>query len=928
MDQQQTTTTLHTTNQPVHATHSNVRTATARWMLGMYILFSVASVAMHFLVLWAMPGKKPIWAFVIPTAGIGIVAWISAIWTRRSLLQAMSLFAAVSTVCVTVILVYQLRATGDLLDVLPMYYIGLFSIGLILGFRPALIYATILSLTFMAILLIFPAYYSYMILAIVLAYAAALPSKVVEALIKENLTNLTEINRKLAEHVAERESTQIKLEQHIQNLALLNRAGQAFNSTLSLDEVLANIMTEVRQSFHAIAWSTWLVDQDTKEAVCYMVDGPRQESIRNTRMKIGEGIAGWTVLHRETVLIPDSDVDPRIIRDDGFPKFEMRSILSAPLIRNGNVIGVIQVLDYKPNLFTASDQTLLELLTASAAIAIENAQLYEAAQQEIIERKRIEAALRASETKYRTLIETSPDSIVAFDLNGIIFMANPQCLALYNATRLEDIVGKSVFEFAAPEDRQRAIEEMQNLFVHGALHNLEYTFLKVDGTRFLAEIGVSMVPDADGQPVAFIGLTRDVTQRKQAEEATMRRNRELTALNAIATILNQTHDLEQLISLALDEILAVTGIDTGWIQLLANASDNVPPVVTGTSGRPESPPRGILPPGLGNELVQRACREGQLVLEESVTAIPPDGQPITFPAAVFPIKAQDQVLGALGVLGIAGCKPMQFNAENIQLLYTISRQIGTAIENIRLVKETAEIEALRELNRLRSELMANFSHDLRTPLGIIKMSCTTLLREDVHFNRDTQQEFLADIEGQADILSGVVDNMLDLARIEGGYLKLHRQPTDLGKLSQTVAASLKNRLAHHQVRHDFPSPPLIADVDPQHLMEVFRNLLDNAIKYSPNGGTITVSGQPENGHAIIRISDCGLGIPAEALERIFERFYRVENDTTRRISGVGLGLPVCRGIIEAHGGTIQADSTLGEGSAFWFTLPISQQTSS
>ncbi|TEU11118.1 MAG: hypothetical protein E3J21_24425 [Anaerolineales bacterium] len=131
----------------------------------------------------------------------------------------------------------------------------------------------------------------------------------------------------------------------------------------------------------------------------------------------------------------------------------------------------------------------------------------------------------------------------------------------------------------------------------------------------------------------------------------------------------------------------------------------------------------------------------------------------------------------------------------------------------------------------------------------------------------------------------------------------------------------------HRFVHDFPSDPLVVTVDPKRIEQVLRNLLSNAIKYSPEGGTITVQGRGDRSQLLIRVSDQGMGIPSEDLERIFERFYRVENEITQRVRGVGLGLAVCQGIVEAHGGRIWAESVLGVGSTFYFTLPVGSRQS-
>jgi two-component system sensor histidine kinase KdpD len=256
-------------------------------------------------------------------------------------------------------------------------------------------------------------------------------------------------------------------------------------------------------------------------------------------------------------------------------------------------------------------------------------------------------------------------------------------------------------------------------------------------------------------------------------------------------------------------------------------------------------------------------------------------------------------------------------------LTSIGRQIGMAAENVRLVEEAAEIEILRELDRLRSELIANVSHELRTPLGLIKVFSTILLSEDVDLDSETQRECLQDIDEETDRLEAIVDNLLDLSRLRDERLRLDKHPTDLGQLARGVVESMEVQLTHHRLVLDFPAAPLMATVDPGRIAQVLRNLLDNAVKYSPEGGPITVQGRAEDEQQIlVGVSDEGIGIPAQELEKVFERFHRVENAVTQRVRGAGLGLAVCRGIVAAHDGHIWAESTLGVGSTFYFTLPV------
>jgi signal transduction histidine kinase len=193
----------------------------------------------------------------------------------------------------------------------------------------------------------------------------------------------------------------------------------------------------------------------------------------------------------------------------------------------------------------------------------------------------------------------------------------------------------------------------------------------------------------------------------------------------------------------------------------------------------------------------------------------------------------------------------------------------------------------------------------------------------VELGEETRQECLQTIDEETDRLERIVDNLLDLSQLEGGQLYLDNRPADVGQLTKEIVQSIKVQATRHDFVLDLEHP-LVAVIDSKRVEQVLRNLLSNAIKYSPQGGTITVQGHRNEGYVLVGIRDEGIGIPQKELGLIFERFYRVENEITQRVRGTGLGLSVCRGIVEAHGGRIWAESALGEGSTLYFTLPIGQ----
>jgi K+-sensing histidine kinase KdpD len=283
-----------------------------------------------------------------------------------------------------------------------------------------------------------------------------------------------------------------------------------------------------------------------------------------------------------------------------------------------------------------------------------------------------------------------------------------------------------------------------------------------------------------------------------------------------------------------------------------------------------------------------------------------------------PVQARGKVVGSLCVFLDA---PRRSDDHKVDLLSAIAHQVGVAVENAWLSDEASRAEIWRELNRLRSELIANVSHELRTPLGLIKLSCTSLLAEDVEFDAQIMRRFLKGIDEETDRLEGIVNHLLDLSQVDSGRLRLNRQPTDVTQLVRQVIASAEMQADGHRIVYNFVEP-LTARVDRQRLEQVLRNLLDNAIKYSPRGGAVLVQGYEDKGQLFIQVSDEGVGIPAEDLDRIFERFYRVENESTLDIGGVGLGLAVCKSLVEAHGGRIWVESDAGLGSTFHIALPV------
>jgi two-component system sensor histidine kinase KdpD len=258
----------------------------------------------------------------------------------------------------------------------------------------------------------------------------------------------------------------------------------------------------------------------------------------------------------------------------------------------------------------------------------------------------------------------------------------------------------------------------------------------------------------------------------------------------------------------------------------------------------------------------------------------------------------------------------------VRLLVAFADEAAIAIENARLYKEASTVGALREADRLKTELLANVSHDLRTPLTSIKGYTTTILRHYDRLTDDEKRDFLHEIEIASDRLTELIENLLQLSRLEAGGFHMQKEPVVIVSMLSNAIEDVEQKTKGYRFVSHYQEPLPLIDADPRRIRQVLDNLLSNAVKYSPEGTEIAVVCEVMEKELMVRVRDQGVGISPEELDKVFDRFYQASSGASQRGGGVGLGLAICKGIIEAHGGRIWAESTLGKGSTFIFTLPL------
>ena len=237
-----------------------------------------------------------------------------------------------------------------------------------------------------------------------------------------------------------------------------------------------------------------------------------------------------------------------------------------------------------------------------------------------------------------------------------------------------------------------------------------------------------------------------------------------------------------------------------------------------------------------------------------------------------------------------------------------------------------DISADRAVEQMKSEFVSAVSHELRTPLTSIYGFAETLLRQDVLFGEEERHTFLRYIASESERLTRIVDALLNVARLDTGDLQVVVAPTDVAALvTEAVAAAQEAGPGEHSFVVDVPDEGIAAVADSEKLRQILGVLLDNAVRYSPAGGTVTVAARRKADKVELRVADEGIGIPAGEQERIFRKFYRAESSTRDGgAGGTGLGLFIAQGLVEAMGGRIAVDSVEGEGSTFSFELPLAR----
>ncbi len=668
---------------------------------------------------------------------------------------------------------------------------------------------------------------------------------------------------------------------------------------------------------------------------------------------------------------------------------------------------------------------------------------------DITERRRLDAALRASEERFRALFEHASDGVFLADRDGRYVDVNEAGCRMLRTTR-DRIVGARILDFIRAEQAPRLAEEREAV-LRGEIVVSEYEMRRGDGEWATIEVSTRMLPDG-----RWVGLARDVSERRAAQDAlriahdTERRlRRQIEAISDATTAVSDAvarlphSDLVTVLQAIVLQAQAITGARYGalgigsdpdrpfdpWVSLgvseeVARAIGRTPRprgllgavAVEGRTVRSdaveEATEFGGFPPGhppmhtfLGVPIRYQGVSIGNLYLSEKVdrTAFDADDQraieiladrvavaletarlyesearerswlqttidhmpePVlladaqgritSWNRAARPFFREDALLAARGVpFELRTPSGEQLAWEQHPIHHACERgALVTSVELLAIPRDGApmpvlasaaplavegagtcgavvvlrDISHLKELERLREQWTAVVAHDLRQPVSSIAISAQVLGKRRAHELSREDADLLRRIEGAAGRLRRMIDDLLDYAQIEAGHLRLVPRHVDLARLVAETVARIAPTTAGHEVRVEVHGGPADVDVDPDRIEQALTNLVTNAAKYGAPGSVIVVELDRRAGAIEIAVTNRGPGLQRDEIAQLFERFHRAPSAVASGVKGLGLGLFITRGIVEAHGGRIRVESTPGETTTFVLSLPAERHS--
>jgi len=740
------------------------------------------------------------------------------------------------------------------------------------------------------------------------------------------------------EDITQRKQSEVETRRHLAELEALYENGLAVGRLLQPREIGDRIINTFSRylPWHHVTIRLKREESDELELIAFNLPDLNEEDKAEVEQrfvshinKVGQGMSGWVIQTGEPIRTGNVLLHPQYV--DLHPGIQ--SGLYMPLRIGERVIGVISVESEAADAFTEQDERLLATLANQAAIAFENARLYQAAQQELAERKRAESALRTSETHYRELADSITDIFFELDQDLHYTHWNRASELLTGATA-RDVIGKSMQEVFGDTEEQARIQTIYESVLNSRQPKTFETVLVLNGQQRAFEINA--YPSVRGVSV----VAKDVTDRKRSETI-MQKRIELMEFSA-------HHTLNEVMQRTVDEVSELTGSTIGFFHFVDSDQINLGmqtwstnslrlfnvPVSEGTH----------LPLDQAGVWAEAARQRRALIQNEYEFLVDrkslPQGHVQILREMVIPILRNEKIVAVMGV----GNKPQDYTQQDLEIAgrladyawdVTERKQMEDALaeERNQLAQRVDErtsdlIRAnsnLARALRVKDEFLANMSHELRTPLNAILGLSESLGEQIAGPLNEKQQKYISTISESGHHLLSLINDILDLAKIEAGQITLDINKVDVQSVCQASLRMVKQlaQKKNQEVTFQMDDGFGLMYADERRLKQMIVNLLSNAVKFTQEGGNIglEVHGILEENRVMITVWDNGIGIRESDLPQLFQPFVQLDSGLDRGATGTGLGLALVAQMARLHGGSVEAFSQPGVGSRFTIMLP-------
>jgi len=631
--------------------------------------------------------------------------------------------------------------------------------------------------------------------------------------------------------------------------------------------------------------------------------------LESRRGALIDGLPGRTWRRGEPQWVSDVAIDPGFQRAESALAVGVRSGVAVPVEAEGRILGVIEFFSAEP---ASEDESLVTfLMTIGRQVG------------QFIERRKALASLRESEDRFRTMAESVPVMLWLTSASGHVEYFN-RVWREFTGRPTDQDLGDGWIENLHPDDVERTLAAYRAAFDAQTTYEVEYRLRRHDGEYcWVLATGIPRF-DADGVFRGYTGSCIDIDERRRTEE----NQRFLSeATRVLASSLDYHTTLASVARLAVPAMADWCVIhimdDDGRLQREAIAHvdpERVEPARDVGERFPDDPE---LESALDFVVRTGEPRVYSVVTDEMLAESADDDQHLDLlrragftSAMIMPIVARERVLGVISL--VRSEEGRHYGPEDLAIAQHLARRSAVAIDNSRLYREA------QESTRARDQFLAVAAHELRSPLTSMKGFAQLLLRRAS--KSASGEEWLSPlktIDAQVNRMTELVNRLLDVSRIEEKRLQLVLTPADLRQIVTAAVVEARMTTENHTVRYDGTDEPVVLELDSTRVTQVLSNLLDNAIRYSPPGTTVTVDLRADDDGAVVSVHDEGPGVPPQLRDRLFERYFSGMAAPRGSAEGLGLGLYVASGIVEAHNGAIWVDGDGERGATFRFRLPWS-----